>query len=249
MSIVRYLKLSGLLPATDAQQHGLQQAVEHYLQQYQQWLATTSTPAVQWQYQVPELGEGGACSLFGHLAEEPYDLTAILGGQTAENQQLLAQMSAISAFYQTHSQSDWFGIYQRRVNPQGETVLVKLCYFGAPSRPEFPLTQEFAAISNNSTVGLSGKARIINDVPAYLQQGGEYYTCDPKVLAEACVPLYDAAGQVVGIIDSEAFQKQLFEGDELALLVATALLVPTLWSGGDATSLLVHADGASAVTL
>ena len=38
-------------------------------------------------------------------------------------------------------------------------------------------------------------------------------------------------------------------GASLALLVATALLVPTLWSGGDATSLLVHADGASAVTL
>ncbi|MBU2225276.1 MAG: hypothetical protein KKB00_14700, partial [Gammaproteobacteria bacterium] len=120
-------------------------------------------------------------------------------------------------------------------NPQGETVLVKLSYFGAPSRAEFPLTTEFAAISNNSTVGLSGKARIINDVPAYLQQGGEYYTCDPKVLAEACIPLYDEAGQVVGIIDSEAFQTQLFEGDELALLIATAITVPLVWAGLAAT--------------
>ena len=75
-------------------------------------------------------------------------------------------------------------------------MLVKLSYFGAPSRAEFPLTDEFAAISNNSTVGLSGKARIINDVPAYLTKGGEYYTCDPKVLAEACIPLFDAQGQV-----------------------------------------------------
>ena len=233
MSIVRYLNLSGLLSATETQQQALQQAVAHYVQQYQQHLqsvqASEPAPAIQWQYQVPELGEGGACSLFGQLADAPYDLTGILGGKTATNQQLLQQMSCISAFYQSHSKSDWFGIYQRRVNPQGETVLVKLSYFGAPSRAEFPLTAEFAAISNNSTVGLSGKARIINDVPAYLQQGGEYYTCDPKVLAEACIPLYDDGGQVVGIIDSEAFQKDLFVADELALLIATAIVVPALW--------------------
>lgn len=237
MSIVRYLNLSGLLPATDTEQQALQQAVAQFVQKYQLHLqsvqASQTAPVCQWQYQVPELGEGGACSLFGQLADQPYDLTAILGGRTAANQQLLEQMTTVTAFYQSQSKSDWFGIYQRRVNPQGDTVLVKLSYFGAPSRAEFPLTAEFAAISNNSTVGLSGTARIINDVPAYLQQGGEYYTCDPKVLAEACIPLYDEAGQVVGIIDSEAFQKQLFAADELALLIATAILVPTLWAGTD----------------
>lgn len=231
MSIVRYLQLSGLLPETESQQLALQHAVANYVAQYQQVLTHPESPAIAWQYQVPELGEGGACSLFGQLAEQPYDLSIILGGKTPENQRLLAQMAAVSAFYRAHSQSDWFGIYQRRVNPERETVLVKLCYFGAPSRAEFPLTAEFAAMSNNSSVGLSGKARIINDVPAYLQQGGEYYTCDPKVLAEACVPLIDEAGQVVGIIDSEAFQKQLFTADELALLIATAIIVPTLWQG------------------
>jgi len=230
MSIVRYLNLSGLLPATDTEQQALQQAVAHYVQQYQHHLQSVPAPAIQWQYQVPELGEGGACSLFGQLADQPYDLIPILGGKTAVNQQLLQQMASVTDFYQSHSKSDWFGIYQRRVNPLGDTVLVKLSYFGAPSRAEFPLTAEFAAISNNSTVGLNGKARIINDVPAYLQRGGEYYTCDPKVLAEACIPLYDEAGQVVGIIDSEAFQKQLFEADELALLIATAIVVPTLWA-------------------
>lgn len=246
MSIVRYLNLSGLLPATDAQQQALQQAVANYVQQYQQHLqsmqASDIAPAIQWHYQVPELGEGGACSLFGQLADQPYDLTAILGGKTPANQHLLQQMQCVTAFYQSQSQSDWFGIYQRRLNPQGETVLVKLSYFGAASRAEFPLTAQFAAISNNSTVGLSGKARIINDVPAYLQQGGEYYTCDPKVLAEACIPLFDEAGQVVGIIDSEAFQKQLFEADELALLIATAIIVPALWAGQSLSELAGATD-------
>ena len=234
MSISNYLNLSGLLPGSPAEQLQLQQQIGEYYQKLQQklqqLLQTADIPQLHWQYQVPELGEGGACSLFGQLADQPYDLTLILGGQTAANQQLLTQMTQICAFYQAHSQSDWFGIYQRRVNPQGETVLVKLSYFGAPSRAEFPLTDEFAAISNNSTVGLSGKARIINDVPAYLTKGGEYYTCDPKVLAEACIPLFDAQGQVAGIIDSEAFSADLFHGAELALLVATALVVSDLWA-------------------
>ena len=128
MSIVRYLNLSGLLPATETQQQALVQAVAGFLQQYQQQLqrvqASASAPAIQWQYQVPELGEGGSCSLFGKLAAEPYDLTAILGGKTQANHALLARLNAISRYYQSHSQSNWFGIYQQRQNSAGETVLV-----------------------------------------------------------------------------------------------------------------------------
>ena len=193
-----------------------------------QLAALTPASTVQWQFRVPELGEGGSCSLFGQLADEPYDLTPILGGKTDANQQLLAKVTAIVQFYQANSASHWFGVYQRRTNPAGETVLVKLAYFGAESRAEFPLTAEFAAISNNSTVGLSGQGRIINDVAAYLAQGGEYYTCDPKVQAEACLPLVGASGEVVGIIDSEAFSQNLFHGKELALLIAVALTLPAL---------------------
>ncbi len=63
---------------------------------------------------------------------------------------------------------------------------------------------------------------------AYLAAGGEYYTCDPKVQAEACLPLVNASGQVLGIIDSEAFEKQIFAGDELALLCAVALELPAI---------------------
>ena len=59
---------------------------------------------------------------------------------------------------------DWLGIYQRRVNPAGLPVLVKLSYVGRPSRAEFPLTPEFAAGSTNSTVGLTGRALVIDDV-------------------------------------------------------------------------------------
>ncbi|MBB3196296.1 GAF domain-containing protein [Roseateles terrae] len=177
---------------------------------------------VTWQFQVPELGEGGACSLFGQLAAEPYDLSRILGGRTPQSQALLATATAVTAYYQQHSRSHWFGIYQARPNTAGEPVLVKLAYFGAESRAEFPLTEAFAQGSNNSAVGLSGQGRIINDVAAFVAEGGGYYTCDPKVKAEACLPLFNAAGEVIGILDSEAFDTGFFHGDELALVVAVA---------------------------
>jgi len=223
MSIQSYLTRCGLQPeAFDA---GFYQVVAQYQQQL---LTLPPADSVQWQFRVPELGEGGSCSLFGQLAEQPYDLTPILGGQTDANQQLLARVTAVVQFYQQHSASHWFGVYQRRMNPNGEPVLVKLAYFGAESRAEFPLTTEFAAISNNSTVGLSGHGRIINDVAAYLAQGGEYYTCDPKVQAEACLPLLDSHGNVSGIIDSEAFVQNIFTGKELALLIAVAMTLPAL---------------------
>lgn len=215
--------------------------VSNYQEQLQQFIESTEKDTqVQWQYQVPELGEGGSCSLFDQLSSTPYDLAARLGGPTAGNLQLLQQVTALVKFYQQHSGSQWFGVYQKidqktdqkidqtDTGLDGNTVLVKLAYFGAASRAEFPLTPEFAAISNNSTVGISGKGRIINNVSAYLATGGEYYTCDPKVQAEACLPILAADGRVLGIIDSEAFTQNIFTGAELALLVAVATSLSTI---------------------
>lgn len=224
LTAVAYIEMSGLT----ALYGDISASVASYQQQLQQFLANTTGAEVKWQYQVPELGEGGACSLFGHLADEPYDLSAILGGKTDANQQALQVLNNIAAFYQQQSGLDWFGIYQARDNVQGERVLVKLAYYGAPSRAEFPLNTEFAKISNNSTVGLSGKAKVINDVAAYLGTGGEYYTCDPKVQAEACLPLFDQSGKIVGIVDAEDFNKNVFTADAMALLVAVCLTIPAL---------------------
>jgi len=222
VSIELYLQNAGLadllsheVPAIAAEVSRLQQ------------VAPTAASAVQWQYQVPLLGEDGACSLFGEMADQPYDLAATLG-QSDSTQHSLQQLTALVRDYQSLQQSDWFGIYQARLNPAGESVLVKLAYFGEPSRAEFPLTAEFAQISNNSTVGLTGKAKIINDVTDYVQAGGEYYTCDPKVLAEACLPLFNGAGQVAGIIDAEAFRRQAYHTKALVHLVALCLVLPGL---------------------
>ena len=187
---------------------------------------------VRWDYRVPELGEGGACSLFGQLAERPFDLAAALGGRTDANRRRVAQATAIVRYYRAHSRSHWFGIYQARDRASGERALVKLAYFGAESRAEFPLTDDFARGSNNSAVGLSGRARLINDVAAFVAAGGGYYTCDPKVKSEACLPLFDDDRRVVGILDAEAFEPGFFDGDELALIVAVAATL----SGGPLAS-------------
>lgn len=223
MSINLYLEQSGLTALLQGQETAIEQAVATLKTQ----LAAAVAPAVTWSYQVPELGEGGACSLFGQLAEEPYDLAATLG-QSEATAVALSQLTAVVQNYQQSNDSDWFGIYQKRQNPQGETVLVKLAYFGAASRAEFPLTAEFAQISNNSTVGLTGKAKVINDVTAYLTAGGEYYTCDPKVLSEACLPLLNTKGELAGIIDAEAFKRQAYHTDALVRLVAICLVLPDL---------------------
>lgn len=229
MSVSSYLVQAGLMSVVASQQINLAEFVAEVteLQQQLQDFVQQQQPEVQWQYQVPELGEGGACSLFGQLAAEPYDLAATLGGNNPTNLAFLQRMQAVVNFYQQRSASDWFGIYQKR--QMSADVLVKLAYFGAPSRAEFPITAEFAQISNNSSVAISGHARIIAEVASYVATGGEYYTCDPKVQAEACLPLFAANGDLIGIIDAEAFKPNLYTGSEFALLIAVVTVLPSLF--------------------
>lgn len=227
--IRQYIQQTGLDTVWQLDDH----EIEREVQWLEHFLDEAVRPEVRWAYLVPELGEGGACSLFGQLADQPYDLTAILGGQKPETEQALQLLQLFCQAFETRTGMEWFGIYQARSNREQQTVLVKLAYYGAPSRAEFPLTPEFARMSNNSTVGLTGKARVINDIPEYLAQGGDYYTCDPKVLAEACLPLFDQSGRIVGIIDAEAFQKDVFNPAALALLIAICLMVPAYLPAAD----------------
>ena len=93
---------------------------------------------------------------------------------------------------------------------------------GRPSRAEFPLNAEFAKGSTNSAVGLSGHAKVIDDVAAYTAEGGGFYVCDDAVQSEACLPIFDEAGKIIGIIDAEASPKAFFNSDRLSNLVAMA---------------------------
>ncbi len=50
------------------------QLIAKELEQLEQYIAASALPSVRWEYQIPELGEGGACSLFGYLQDEPFKL-------------------------------------------------------------------------------------------------------------------------------------------------------------------------------
>lgn len=171
-------------------------------------------------YPVPQLSADGTCNIGDALADEPYNLRGILNAHTeADDQRIAAQLEqlyGLLAGAQEVVRADWIGIYQVAINAQDQPVLVKLAYEGASSRAEFPLTDAFAELSNNTKVGLTGEAVIIQDVAKH---AGPYYTCDVKVQSEACLPIYnEKLNEIIGIIDAEAFTAEHFTDARLASL-------------------------------
>lgn len=182
-----------------------------------------------YRYVVPLTSEDGSCSLIDEMDPVPYDLARILGGESEPNTRKLKLLNILATRATMVTGTDWVGIYQQRINPAGSPVLVKLAYRGRPSRAEFPLTAEFAKGSTNSAVGLSGQARLIDDVEAYTAEGGSFYVCDDAVQSEICVPIVDTAdGKVLGVIDAEASPKHFFNADRQSAIVAMALVASAL---------------------
>ena len=175
-------------------------------------------------YPVPMMTDDGACSIVDQLAPVPYDLGTILGGRSDQTTRRLALLERLVERAQETTGADWIGVYQRRTNPAGVPVLVKLAYIGRPSRAEFPLTKEFAERSTNSTVGLTGRATVIDDVGKYVEAGGGFYVCDDGVQSEACVPILDEGRQVVGIVDAEAKPRAFFGAERLTVIAALAVV-------------------------
>ena len=209
---------------TQAQLSVDQNLISAELEKLELYLASSPNTKVCWEYQIPELGEGGACSLFGYLQDEPFKLIDYIENNS-QTEQKLAQLQAIVNYIEQQTKVDWYGIYQATITNEGKQLL-KLAYHGAPSRPLFPLTEAFAAGSNNVQVALSRKGRIINNVENYLSQGGEYYTCDPKVKSETCLPLFNSQNECVGIVDAEAFSNDFFDEKTLAILIACCIKIP-----------------------
>ncbi|WP_232688334.1 GAF domain-containing protein [Halobacterium zhouii] len=184
------------------------------------------TVADRYEYLVPELGEDGACGV--GLADDPYNLAPICGLEYDQEQLRDHPNTArLVALHETvenlvaETDADWLGVYRRATNPDGEEVLVKEAYVGDHSRAEFPLTESFAERSNNSTVGLTGEAVLVNDVTDH---DGPYYECDDRVASEFCCPIR-SDGEVVGIVDAEAHEPDFFDDDRtLAIVGACAEL-------------------------
>ena len=176
-------------------------------------------------YCVPEMSEDGVCSYPDKLAKEPYSLIGALGSPSLANLRMLNILNDLVEIAYRELQTDWLGIY-RRFSMSETPALVKLAYRGIPSRAEFPITEEFASKSNNSTVALKGAAVIINNLEVHLNKGGAFYVCDEAVRSEACLPIYSPDfSHIVGIIDAEDTKTYAYKAKELSYLVALCLVL------------------------
>lgn len=226
MQLKQYLKLAQIELDSDV----LDQSVTNYIHEFH-GIASKDIPigkeAILYSYEVPKIIPNGSCSIFNTPDTEYYDLTEILGGRNQNTTRKLAILNKLVTQTAIAMSVDWLGIYQRRTKYDGSDLLVKLAYRGALSRAEFPLTEEFAAQSNNSTVGMNGVARIINDITEYIKVGEPYYNCDPRVKAEACLPLFArSSNRIEGIVDAESWQTDFFSNQTIAPLLALCIVVP-----------------------
>ena len=193
-------------------------------------------------YSTPFLASGGGCAANGRLADAPFPLLDTLCTLPASAPRAgilaaLTQLRALCAAVALEVKADWVGVYALvPPMPQHAAVygahgeqsnLLKLAYVGAASRAYFPLTPEFAAGSNNSTVGLKGCTVHIPDVAA-LRGSAPYYNCDGKVRTECCLPIFGEGGAVIGIVDAEAFAVNAFDDAALHTLYEVTRLLPAL---------------------
>jgi putative methionine-R-sulfoxide reductase with GAF domain len=224
--IAAYLRTAGL-ESLLGREASVELAIRDLMEAMTEKVAVREPNAL-YTYPVPMLTEDGTCSIVDQLAPVAYDLTAILGGRGEQATRRLALLGRLVGRVRETTGADWAGIYQRRSNAKGEPVLVKLAYAGSPSRAEFPLTTAFAERSTNATVGLTGRATVIDDVARHVEAGGGFYVCDDGVQSEACVPILDDSRQVTGIIDVEARPKGFFGWERLSVIAALALVAPAV---------------------
>jgi putative methionine-R-sulfoxide reductase with GAF domain len=219
--ITEYLRSAGL-ESLVGREADVERAVRDFLEAMGEKVEV-GDPGSLYSYLVPMMTEDGACSIVDEMAPVPYDLGAILGGRSEQTSRRLALLERLVERAQETSGADWIGVYQRRVNPAGVPVLVKVAYVGRPSRAEFPLTQEFAQRSTNSTVGLTGRATVIDDVARHVEAGGGFYVCDDGVQSEACLPILDRERGIAGIVDAEAKPRGFFGAERLTVIAALAI--------------------------
>ena len=225
--IADYLRVAGL-ESMARREADVERAIRDLLEAMGEKVAVGDAASL-YTYRVPMLTEDGTCSVVDQLAPVPYDLTAILGGRSEQTTRRLALLERLVERVQETTGADWVGVYQRRLRtPGGMPVLVKVAYVGRPSRAEFPLTQEFAERSTNSTVGLTGRATVIDDVGKHVEAGGGFYVCDEGVQSEACVPILGDDRSVIGIVDAEANPKSFFGAERLAVVAALAITASAL---------------------
>lgn len=149
-------------------------------------------------YRVPTISLDGTCSNIHQLAKEPFNLATSVYHVEYSAESLasfpspwtlrLQRLKDIVLKMNEIVGADWVGIY-RLMNAGGTPTLVKESYIGEPSRPLFPVTEEFAKKSTNSWVALTGNVRVIDNT-RQREAGVSYYECSGSVRSEMCAPIW-----------------------------------------------------------
>ncbi|KAJ5080608.1 free methionine-r-sulfoxide reductase [Anaeramoeba ignava] len=177
-------------------------------------------------YEIPEQTNDGVCSRSGKLAKEKFNLAKVIFDKNIEandQESTLANNPNTQRLWKLNQSlkslkeiigngADWAGIYRIIKSDSDDPFLIKEAYYGEPSRPIFPLDQDFQKRSNNSYVATHGKCRILNDIDSIIENQDSdaiYYMCSAKVKSELCSPIF-FNHQIVGIIDVESWQKNYF---------------------------------------
>ena len=177
-------------------------------------------------YRVPAPPTAGSdAPSCGGLLAEPFDMLVALRAEGADaTHPEVARLWRLKRCVELLAQRvgcEWLGVYRKTEGlacGDAGVVLLKEAYVGRPSRATFPLTDEFAKNSNNSKVGLTKQAVLVDDVAAH---AGPYYQCDADVRSEYCAPIVrddGTGGELLGIIDAEAFAPNFFTPDRCALI-------------------------------
>lgn len=129
----------------------------------------------------------------------------------------IANLANGAAFiYETVDRLNWAGFYLTRENEKGEKILVLGPFQGRPACIEIPWGK-----------GVCGTAAALN-APQRVEDVHEFpghIACDAASASELVVPLHDAAGQVVGVLDLDSPEKGRFTEEDLQGFIKLAGII------------------------
>lgn len=140
---------------------------------------------------------------FEHTLDQIGDV-ATRGGRTAEMVKQIAEMIRSARSYR------WVGIYKVT---DAEIAAIAWTGTEAPAHPRFPTTQGLCGAAAKSRAPV-----VVGDV----RNDTRYLTTFGSTRSEIVVPVLDAAGKVVGLIDAESERANAFGEEDARFLQSCA---------------------------
>ena len=129
----------------------------------------------------------------------------------------IANLANGAAFiYETVDRLNWAGFYLTHIREDGKKILVLGPFQGRPACIEIPWGQGVCG----TAAALDAPQRV-EDVHAF----PGHIACDAASASELVVPLHNASGEVVGVLDLDSPEKGRFTEEDLSGLEALARII------------------------